>query len=156
MQYLRNAMLALLGLCWLNACTTIDVFEKQQRFGSQQWSSKEPTVFRFNISDTSSSYNIFFVLRHTDAYAYQNIWVKAKLQRKGDSSAIDQKVNIPLANTDKWNGTGMDDIFEMRHQLNSQPVALRAGEYVLQIDQLMRIDPLPEILSVGLRVEKAR
>ncbi len=47
----------------------------------------------------------------------------------------------------------MDDIYEHRIQLGSEQ-GLKAGNYTFTIEQIMREDPLEQVLNVGLRVEK--
>ena len=55
-----------------------------------------------------------------------------------------------------WEGTGMDDIWEVRKLINGQPRRfIKKGQYNFSISQAMRDNPLPGIMNVGLRVEKA-
>jgi gliding motility-associated lipoprotein GldH len=48
----------------------------------------------------------------------------------------------------------MDDIYDVRLLIQSRTRFSRAGTYHFRIEQLMREDPLKNVLSVGLRVEK--
>jgi gliding motility-associated lipoprotein GldH len=62
---------------------------------------------------------------------------------------------LPLANKDKWLGTAMGDVYEHRVLLTPHPIYFkRSGEYIYKIEQVMREDPLPHVLNVGLRIEK--
>lgn len=64
--------------------------------------------------------------------------------------------DLLLATNDKgWLGTGMDDIFENRILVQQQTKFLKPGKYEYSVQQIMREDPLPEIMNVGLRIEKA-
>jgi gliding motility-associated lipoprotein GldH len=75
----------------------------------------------------------------------------------GDTVSVSQKFEFQLATYDKWTGSGIDDIFEHRIQLYRQPVKFKnKGVYKVRLEQLMRDDPLKNILNVGLRVEKAQ
>ena len=60
---------------------------------------------------------------------------------------------LPLATNEKWLATGMDDIYEHRIKL-TDPQYLKAGIYHFIVEQIMREDPLENIMNVGLRVEK--
>src|SRR6476660_8551566 len=60
----------------LAACGTLDVFEKNVSFKNQQWPGSEKPSFSFHVSDTASLYNIYLVFRHTNAYSYNNLWLK--------------------------------------------------------------------------------
>ncbi|MCP9750434.1 gliding motility lipoprotein GldH [Ferruginibacter sp. HRS2-29] len=99
---------------------------------------------------------IYIVLRHSDAYQYNNIWLNVGLQSPGDSMYT-QKVDLSLgSDAAGWEGSGMGDIWEVRKLLNSKPSRFkRNGEYNFKIQQLMRDNPLANVMSAGLRVEKA-
>lgn len=137
------------------SCKPIDVFEKNTAIPKHEWRSDFSAKGNFLITDTVSAYNIYLVLRHTDAYAYNNIWLNIGLQAPGDS-LYKQKVDLKLGDdANGWEGTGMNDIWEVRKLLNGRPRRFKqAGNYYFNISQIMRDDPLPNIMSVGLRIEK--
>ena len=138
----------------LFSCNTIDVFEKFESFPKNEWHvSKQPT-FSFEVKDTTAPHHIYFVIRHTDAYKYNNIWVNITTQSPTGSKQT-QLVNLKLAdNANGWLGAGMDDIFDSRIKITKAPVALKAGLYSFTIAQAMRDEPLAAVLSAGIRVEK--
>ena len=78
------------------------------------------------------------------------------LQPPGDSMHF-QKLDLTLGNdADGWEGSGMNDIWEIRKVINNQPRRFKkSGEYRFSIRHIMRDDPLPSVMSAGLRVEKA-
>lgn len=139
------------------SCTRIDLFEDQAQIPSQKWFYDNVPQFTFHIEDTSSLYNVYIVLRHTDLYNYNNIWLRVGSKNPGDSMRF-QKVNLVLASDSKgWEGSGMDDIFEVRKNISPGPVSFKTpGDYSFSIAQIMRENPLKYILSVGIRVEKVK
>lgn len=153
---LKNAVILAL-ICLLSSCTKIDVFEVNTAFKNHQWQSTEKPSVQFSISDTASLYNMYVVLRHSDAYNYSNIWMNVFTQAPGDSIKK-QQLNLQLAdNKQGWLGSGMDDIFEQRIPITSSPVRFKKqGNYRFSFEQIMREDPLEHVLNVGLRIEKAR
>ncbi len=140
------------GLLFLTACTQTNIFENNTAIPKQAWQSSFAATGSFAIADTSSAYNTYIVLRHTDAYRYNNIWLNIGIQPPGDSMRYN-KMSVELA-TDAtgWMGTGMNDIWELR-QLVYLPFK-KTGTYKYTISQIMRDDPLPAVLSAGVRVEK--
>ena len=137
------------------SCKQIDVFEKNTNIPGLKWQSDFAVTGTFNIEDTLSAYNLYLVLRHTDAYQYNNIWLNVGLQSPGDSLYY-QKVDLSLGNdASGWEGTGMNDIWEVRKPLAQNKRFKRKGEYNFSILQVMRDNPLLHIMSAGLRVEKA-
>jgi gliding motility-associated lipoprotein GldH len=137
------------------SCTTIDIFEKSVAIPGHQWKSDFRPAFEFNISDTTTLYNIFLVLRHTEKYNFNNIYINLYVKGPGIDSTIKIQQDVSLASNEEWRGTGMDDIYELRSTLAArQP--LKAGSYTFTIEQIMREDPLLEVLNVGLRLEKEK
>ncbi len=137
------------------SCIKIDQFEKTAQIPSREWFYNNTPVFTFHIADTISLYNIYVVLRHTDAYNYNNIWLRLGTQFPGDSMHF-QNINLTLASDAKgWEGTGMDDIFEVRKNISKGPIPFKkAGDYTFTISQIMRTNPLGNIMNAGIRVEK--
>ena len=97
------------------------------------------------------------MLRHTDAYNYNNIWIRGTVREPGDTAAHSQRYDLLLATNDKgWLASGMDDIFEHRIQIQQQTKFKKPGTYSFMLEQIMREDPLKHVLNVGVRVEKVR
>ena len=142
----------------LFSCTKMDAFEKNVVIPNSQWTFAYQPVFDFAITDTAASYNIYIVLRHTDAYRYNNIWLKIGTQAPGDQ-VRSQQFELQLGSDAKgWEGTGMDDIWEVRKLVTSNaPVQFsKAGTYHFTVGQIMREDPLPNVMNVGVRIEKVK
>jgi gliding motility-associated lipoprotein GldH len=158
---LKSFRFFLLTACGLQlaACSIpAGVFEKDVTVPRQQWESNfKPRIdFIVKEEDTASLYNVYFVLRHTDAYNYNNIWIQGTVLQPGDTATKSERYNLVLATNEKgWTGDGMDDIYENRLQIQSQTKFKRPGTYTFMVEQIMREDPLKHILNVGIRVEKA-
>ena len=149
-RYLYSLCILLLSY----SCTTVGLYERTAIIPKQQWQSTFHPTFTFTIQDTNSLYNIYITIRHTDMYAYNNIWINVGTASPNDSIKY-QALNLILANnTTGWFGTGMDDIFEHRVRITKTPMPLKKGVYTFVLAPLMRVDPLPYILNIGIRLEK--
>ena len=156
---ISKIVLPLLVLCCIFfSCREIDLFEKNISIPKMEWFNNYNGTGSFIIKDTISTYNVYVVLRHTDAYLYNNIWLNVSLQSPGQDSLQFQKINLSLGNDAQgWDGVGMNDIWEVRKLISGTPKRfIKAGQYNFSVAQLMRDNPLLHILSVGLRVEKAK
>ncbi len=139
----------------LVACQTIPLYEQNTIHPDHQWNSAKPGKYLVNITDTSQMYKIVFVIRHHNAYHYKNIWVELNHSSAGEKAQT-ETFNLNLADDQKgWLGTGMDDIYDQRIPLYSKPVKLKYGTHTFTIKHTMREDPLQNILSTGIRIEKA-
>lgn len=140
----------------LYSCTTIDLYEKVEAIPAHQWQSSYKPQFTFTIKDTSVAYQLYLIVRHNNKYKYNNIWVNLYAKAPADST---QKfsLELSLANKEGWMGSGMDDIFEHRIAFTLDPQKLRffkAGDYSFSLEQIMRDDPLQNVMNVGIRIEK--
>jgi gliding motility-associated lipoprotein GldH len=156
-QRTRNLYLLFILFIFIISCGTVDVFEKNINIPNHEWSSSFKPEISFEITDTTSLYNLYVVLRHTDAYRYKNIWMNAYIQMPGDTLQK-QRLELRLATDDKgWLGSGMDDIFEHRILITNTPQQFRKkGVYKFRLENIMREDPLQYVMNVGIRVEKAK
>jgi gliding motility-associated lipoprotein GldH len=137
------------------SCNTLGTFEKNIAIPKHSWMSSFKPEISFEIQDTSTRYNVYVVIRHLDAYRYNNIWLNIHMQFPGDTGTT-QALDLRLATDDRgWLGSGMDDVFEHRVLITKEPQFLtRKGTYRFRIEHLMREDPLDYILNIGIRVEK--
>jgi len=141
----------LMLLCF--SCNTIDVYEKTIAIPKHAWSSSNRLNFTFTATDSLAYYNVYLVVRHTETYHFNNIWIDFTAVLP-DKKTHTQRLSLPLATTNSWLGTAMDDIIEQRVLLFSHPTKLAKGDYTFSIQQVMREDPLQNILNAGIRVEK--
>jgi len=141
----------------LTSCLRSNVFEKNVAIKNHRWSEKYTPAFTFEITDTVSDYSMSFNMRHTDAYPYSNIWLNIKTAFPGVDTATETKIEVPLADLEgKWLGRGMNEIWEHQMQIASPLKFSKTGTYTITLQQIMRSSILPEVMSVGIRLEKLR
>ncbi|MDQ6844604.1 MAG: gliding motility lipoprotein GldH [Bacteroidota bacterium] len=152
---MKKAISVLLLTILSASCIKIDQFEKTVQIPTQEWFYNNIPTFTFHITDTTSPYNLYIVLRHTDSYDYKNIWLRLGSALPGDSMRF-QNIDVTLASdANGWDGSGMDDIFEVRKNISRGPVPFKkAGDYTFSVAQIMRENPLQHVMNVGIRVEK--
>ena len=140
----------------LSGCETKQLFEQSTIYPNHNWPSKQATKYQFNITDTAATYKIFFVIRHHNAYHYKNIWLDLII-KSPTNVTTKQVLNLNLADDAKgWLGTGMDDIYDQRIPMTASPIRFNKGINEIIVQHTMREDPLENILSTGIRVEKVK
>jgi gliding motility-associated lipoprotein GldH len=143
-----------------SACTPIDLYERVATIPGQAWQSSYKPSFTFDIKDTTADYRLFLILRHNNKYNYNNIWLN--LYRKMPGGQVSKvPYELQLATNEKgWLAEGMDDLYE--HRIPLTPPAAdsfyfnRNGAYTFTVEQIMREDPLQNVLNVGLRIERKK
>ena len=154
----RYIILVLLS-CVLFGCMPSPFYQREEVVPQNAWGYTFTPSFKFDVTDTTANYSTYFVVRHTDAYPYSNIWVWVYYKQPNDTSFQKQRINIQLAEASgKWLGRGMGEIYEQYMPFSitdsTHKLFRRSGTYEIKFEQNMRVNPLPEILHVGLRVEK--
>lgn len=159
MKILFRTLLPLLAVSlFVPACQTIELYEKSVTIPGHAWDKNYKPSFNFTIKDTAVPYKLYVVLRLTDQYNYNNIYVNITTQQPGQDSSRTGRYDLTLATNEKgWLGSGMDDIYEHRILLTpaGQEFYFRkTGDYTFTIEQIMRENPLQHVMNVGLRLEK--
>jgi gliding motility-associated lipoprotein GldH len=140
------------------SCTSIDLYEKSASIPGHAWQSSFTPSFTFTIKDTTASYRLWVVLRHTDKYNFNNLYVNIITRQPGQDSTQKARYDLTLATNEKgWLASGMDDIYE--HRIPLTPAGQdfyfkKPGEYTFTIEQIMRENPLLHVMNVGIRLEK--
>ncbi|WP_212001018.1 gliding motility lipoprotein GldH [Chitinophaga sp. HK235] len=136
----------------------MDVYEKNLEIPGHNWAYDYQPSFEVNIlpEDTANLYDIYVNVRHSDAYPYSNIWLLVGTRYPNDSIPKEQRVELPLADINgKWHGNGIDDIYEHRVLIQQKALFNKPGTYKFTFEQNMRQNPLPHVMNIGLRIEKA-
>jgi gliding motility-associated lipoprotein GldH len=147
----------LISFFWLSACDENRVYEENQDFGQKVWLVDSVPAFEFEITDPQQPYNIYWNIRNTLNYPFHNLYLTYYLE-----DTLGRRIATDLHNmllfdpkTGEPYGSGLGDIFS--HQIMALPTYKfdSAGIYRIRLQQYMRTDTLKDILSVGVRVEKA-
>ncbi|SDJ78226.1 gliding motility-associated lipoprotein GldH [Catalinimonas alkaloidigena] len=155
----RTGFSVCLVLCaWLalGACDPSRVYEENQEIPDYLWYEDSLAVFEFEIPDASQPYNLYYNVRNSLNYPYYNLYVTYYLEDSTGKEIASRLQEMVLMDprTGEPYGSGLGDIFD--HQILALPgfTFPYAGPYTLKIKQYMRENPLPEVMSVGLRIEK--
>jgi gliding motility-associated lipoprotein GldH len=141
----------------LCCCDSKRVYEDNHEFASRSWKIAEPVQFEFQISDPSKKYNVLLNIRNSLDYPYARIFVNYDLCRQ-DSSTLEKKMIGEYLFDQKtgrpFGTSGIGDIYDHQFPLIKNYAFDKAGLYKIKLNQFMRLDTIPGILAVGIRVEK--
>jgi gliding motility-associated lipoprotein GldH len=139
------------------ACDADRVYEENYTIEDNKWYIDTIPSFSFTINDTTIAYNIYYNVRNAISYPFYNLYVTYYLideqgnqvsGRLQELTLMDAKDGTPL-------GSGLGDIFDHQILALGNYRFKKKGTYTFKIKQYMRQDPLPDIMSIGIRVEKA-
>jgi gliding motility-associated lipoprotein GldH len=140
----------------LISCDPNRVFEKNIRIPDGIWDRNNPVRFEVVVEDTITPHNLYINVRNTGMYPVSNLYLFVTTIAPSGHTIKDTVQVILADERGKWLGKGLGDIWDNQKLYKEQVRFAQKGEYIFEYEQAMRLEKLPFILDVGLRVEKAR
>lgn len=137
----------------LSSCDNSVLYENNQSFESNTWSYEDAKTFSFNIDDSLQPVKLSINLRTTTNYPYSNIYMFVHSNYPNGYTDIDTLEFFLADPQGNWLGDNSGTIVENR-ALISKGLFPSTGKYTFKLEQAMRNDSLPEILDIGLSVQK--
>ncbi len=147
-------VLAVVTMLLLTACNSDAVMEEQQQIKEHKWDYADTKTFTANITDTVQHYNIYVSVRHGFNFEWRNMWVKIETTFP-DGKTYERRVNLLLAEADGvWHGECLGDNCDMLIPIQDNAFFPQTGKYTFKVSQDMRVNPLPFVKTIGMRLEK--
>lgn len=142
------------GLFSIVACKSPSTFEENISIEEGTWYYKDTLSFEANIEDTEALYNVFINVRHSNEYPNANLWLKVVTTFPDGKTQV-APLNVPMADPEgKWFGTGFGSILSNQIQIQRKAIFDQKGIYKFQVLQDMRVNPMKEIIDVGIQIDK--
>ena len=124
-------------------------------FENKEWNTDSIVRFEAENIDTSFTYDLYAMIRHTTKYRFQNLFLFTEIQGKKDT------LEISLSEKDgKWNGRGFGDVKELKIKIANN-IRFSQGlmddisfEQAMRYQDLEKINELQEILAIGITIQK--
>lgn len=144
----------LVSYIMLTGCDGNFVYEVNKPLKDEAWSYENVQTFEAEIKDTAVHYNIYVNLRHSFHFDWRNVWVNIETTFP-DGNKVSKRVNLLLSEADgKWFGECTGDNCDIQIPIQENAIFPQQGIYKFSIVQDMRVNPLVNIRSVGMKVEK--
>lgn len=140
------------------ACDSGRIHEENVEMEDRIWIADSSVNLEFQIKDPKQHYDLLYNLRNSISYPFQNIYINYTLEDTLGNTLAADLINKDLFHpkTGKPYGDGLGDVFDHQFMLLEDYQFDHAGTYNIKLQQFMRRDSLPEIISVGIRVQKAK
>jgi gliding motility-associated lipoprotein GldH len=156
MKLFDAILLIALSVLVLVSCDPGRVYEKNIRIPDGIWNQNNPVSFEVIVEDTITPHNLYINVRNTGMYPLSNLYLFITTIAPSGHT-IKDTVQIILADEKgKWLGDGLGDIWDIQRLYKEQVRFAQKGKYIFEYEQAMRLEKLPFILDVGLRVEKSK
>jgi gliding motility-associated lipoprotein GldH len=156
MKLFDAILLIALSVLVLISCDPGRVYEKNIRIPDGIWNQNNPVSFEVIVEDTITPHNLYINVRNTGMYPLSNLYLFVTTIAPS-GHRIKDTVQIILADEKgKWLGDGLGDIWDIQRLYKEQVRFAQKGKYIFEYEQALRLEKLPFILDVGLRVEKSK
>ena len=151
---LRTLLLLTILSLSLSSCDRSVLFEENVRIPDNRWDAANVIKLEADIPDTAQLYNLYVNVRNAGGYPYSNIFLFLNTTLPDGKRSRDT-LEVTLADDKgQWLGDGMGDIWDNRALFRERMRFPQSGLYTFEIEQAMRQNPLPQIMDVGLRIER--
>lgn len=139
---------------FFTACEKGVIFEATEDIPNATWGYEQKLPFEFEVTDTSKTYQVFLEISHSGDFAYQNCYVQiTTLFPNGEENK--QPVSLELAGQSGiWNGKCNGNTCQLEIPLQAKARFKHIGKHSIAIEQFMRVNPLPGIENIGLKIKQ--
>ncbi len=138
----------------LLSCEDEALYHASRMIPNEGWYKNDVVSFDFDMADTTSSYNVLVDVRNNNDYPFQNFWLFIHTVMP-DSTEFSDTLNCVLAdNYGKWIGKSSGSMYHVPVAFRLDAKFPQTGKYHLDLLQGMRMDVLPGIKEIGVRVLK--
>jgi gliding motility-associated lipoprotein GldH len=137
-----------------SACNDNVTFDAVQHIHADGWHKDSAAVFDLPITDTIGIYTLYISLRNSVGYPYSNLFLFVKTIAPSGVFACDTIEYLLADSYGRWLGKGFSHIIDNRLEYRRLVQFPTTGIYRIEIKQGMRMYLLPEIIDVGLKVER--
>lgn len=146
----------ILTIIVIPGCDSSRLYEENTDIDNRVWLADDVKTFVFDIPTIDRRYNFYFNVRNTMKYPHYNLYISYHLMDSLDNAIDEGLVNFNLF--DPKTGaplgkSGLGDIFDHQFPLLEGVEFEHPGEMKFELQQFMRYDSLPEIVSAGIRIE---
>ncbi len=141
-------------ITFLFACGNDYFFEKTIKIPDASWSYENVLPFEFEVTDTTKAYQILLEVEHAGDFGFQNCYIQITTKFPNGEEKK-QPVSLELAaQSGIWTGkcSGNDCTIEIPLQAKAR--FKQPGKHSIIVEQFMRVDPLPGIKAISLKIQR--
>jgi len=150
------SILTVLILVAFSSCDKSRIFDSNKDFKNETWDKDSVLVFNININDTIGIYNLFINTRISGNYKYSNMYLFIDTELPDKKIIRDTLECILFDYNGKHLGKGFGSVWSNKIPYRIHTRFPYKGNYKFTIEQAMRTDNLENVVSAGLRIEKAK
>lgn len=158
----KYSFLSFIAILSLASCDKLFVYDEYKQVPTT-WSSKQPFVFEYEVTDTINPYNHFINLRVNNEFPFNNLFLIVETEFPGNKISIDTVQYLMAAPDGKILGNGISDVKESKLWFRENVPFSERGLHKFKISHAVRelgkvdgVKELKGVTEVGYRIEKIK
>ena len=137
------------------SCSKNQIFRETNReFPMNRWVKNDDQVFKPKIVNTALNYNVKLTFGHVYGFQFQKVPIQIIMESpSGEIEMLDMNLVILDENEDDI-GDCLGDICDLEMPIKENYAFSEPGEYTITVKNKFNNTFLPNVLAVGLLVEK--
>lgn len=136
-----------------SSCRNKTILNNKTIFQENDWYWSDSFKDTIRVTDTINTYNIFITIDLDENYQYSNLYLFVNTILP-DSSILTDTVNFYLADEKgKWHSKNRFGKISNKLPYKVNVRFPYKGEYVFDVEQAMRVNPLKNVKSCGIKIE---
>lgn len=137
------------------ACNSNRIYEEYNRdFSTLQWEKNKKIEFTPEIRETQFNYKLSLVFRHVYGFQFRDMSVRiTETTPSGKITSKEYSLHV-MNNDSHYLAECLGDICDLESVLENNTKFSEAGRYTYTIEHTMPLEVLPDVMEVGLVIEK--
>ncbi len=142
-----------LSLGLLSSCGPDYILKEKIQLENEIWTYDDTLTFSVDIPDTSTIYNLYIEVEHSQDYPFQNLYTNI-YTRFPNGQQLKELISLELANSaGLWSGKCQGNHCQTDISIQQGAFFNQPGAYHFSLEQFMRKDSLRGIRSFTFKIE---
>ena len=140
----------------LVSCQNENKKEAYHSFNNNTWNTDSIVSFELDNIDTTSSHDLYLMVRHTTNFKFQNLFLFTNFENQQDTLEL-----FLSEKSGRWLGKGFGEIKELKIRIKENVNFKENQDQIFSVEQAMRYEDLEkiinltEIVAVGIGLYKS-
>ena len=138
------------------SCQNENKKEVYHSFNNNTWNTDSIVSFELDNIDTTSSHDLYLMVRHTTNFKFQNLFLFTNFENQQDTLEL-----FLSEKSGRWLGKGFGEIKELKIRIKENVNFKGNQDQIFSVEQAMRYEDLEkiinltEIVAVGIGLYKS-
>ena len=125
------------------SCQNENKKEVYHSFNNNTWNTDSIVSFELDNIDTTSSHDLYLMVRHTTNFKFQNLFLFTNFENQQDTLEL-----FLSEKSGRWLGKGFGEIKELKIRIKENVNFKENQDQIFSVEQAMRYEDLEKIINL--------